>query len=248
MGLMPKKWIKWMAVVLGVAGLLTPLLFDLGWIPQNQSQSVVIFLLGFLVLDGAAARESSQQVEAPELFDNSTDFYDKISGLLRHAKHEYLSIIRPNEISAEHWRSFMSGVRAAFEKEKQLHFSVILAGTPEELNEEAFQRRMAIERDVSLEGRYHYRFIDLPVTFGCVVIDNTHWAITFPSQSTDRRVNAGILFKNHPDEARLVASFIRHQWIEQPGVTMSISEAYEKWKTIQATATATEPNCGGSGR
>ena len=123
---------------------------------------------------------------------------------------------------------------------------MIIAGTPEELNDEAFQRRLAFERDPSLEGRYRYRVIDLPVTFGCVVIDQTHWALNFPSQSTDRRVHAGILFKDHPNEARLIASFVRHQWLEQPRVTMSLTEAYERWKIIQAAGLSTKPTAAGA--
>jgi hypothetical protein len=36
----------------------------------------------------------------------------------------------------------------------------------------------------------------------------------------------------------MVSSFIRHQWLQRPGVTMSLSEAYEQWK---AAASAPKP-------
>jgi hypothetical protein len=45
-----------------------------------------------------------------------------------------------------------------------------------------------------------------------------------------RRLTTAIVFKNHPEGARLVASFIRLEWLERPGATMSLSEAYEKWE------------------
>jgi hypothetical protein len=38
MGALPRRWIKWIAVILGVAGMLTPALIELGWIPENQAQ------------------------------------------------------------------------------------------------------------------------------------------------------------------------------------------------------------------
>jgi hypothetical protein len=40
MGALPRRWIKWIAVILGVAGMLTPALIELGWIPENQGQKV----------------------------------------------------------------------------------------------------------------------------------------------------------------------------------------------------------------
>ncbi|MGH7879571.1 MAG: hypothetical protein ACREQD_08755, partial [Candidatus Binataceae bacterium] len=59
-----------------------------------------------------------------------------------------------------------------------------------------------------------------------------HWSIDFPPNPADPR-GAALIFRNHPEGARLIASFIRHQWLERPGVTMSLSEAYEKWKALQ---------------
>lgn len=236
MNVLPRRWLKWIAVLLGLAGILTPALIELGWIPERQALNAIVFLLGFLVLDGAASRESSEQVEAPELFDNPADFYHAINGLLPRTKHEYISIVRANEIMAGQMDTFREAAAAAIRKEKQLHLYTIVAATPVELTEESFQRRFEVERDPSFEGRWHYRVIDLAITFGCIVFDQEHWTISFPSPSTGR-VNAAIFFRNHPEEARLVAGFIRRQWLEQPGVTMSLSEAYEKWK-VRETSTA----------
>jgi hypothetical protein len=112
MGALPRKWIKWVGVLLGVVGMLTPALLELGWIP--------------------------------------------------------------------------------------------------------FQRRLTAERDPSYEGRMHFRFIESPVT-------------------SDIRGGA-IVFGEDPQGARLVSSFIRHQWLEQPDVTMSLSEACERCKAIKGTA------------
>ena len=64
MGVLPRKWIRWIGIVLGVVAMLTPALLDLGWIPQTQALNAVIFLLGFLVLE-AVTGEPSEQVEAP---------------------------------------------------------------------------------------------------------------------------------------------------------------------------------------
>jgi hypothetical protein len=36
MGALPRKWIKWIAMLLGVAGMLTPALLELGWIPTSS--------------------------------------------------------------------------------------------------------------------------------------------------------------------------------------------------------------------
>src|SRR5579863_4442087 len=121
MGILPRHWLKWIAILLGVAGILTPALIELGWIPEKQALNAIVFLLGFLVLDGAAARESSEQVEAPELFDNPTDYYHAISGLLPRIRHEYISIVRVNEIMADQTQAFMSTALVAIQKEKQLH-------------------------------------------------------------------------------------------------------------------------------
>ncbi len=100
-----------------------------------------------------------------------------------------------------------------------------------QVREEAFQRCLIAERDPSLEGRMHFRFIDAPVTFGCVVFDQKHWVIDFPPNPADLRSGA-VLFRGHPEGAHMLASFIHHQWLAQLGVTTSLSEAFEKWKTI----------------
>ena len=62
--------------------------------------------------------------------------------------------------------------------------------------------------------------------------DQKYWSIDFAPNPADPK-GAGIVFRNHPEGARLVASFIRHEWLERPGATMSLSEAYEKWKAAQ---------------
>jgi len=106
------------AILLGTAGILTPALIELGWIPEKQTLNAIVFLLGFLVLDGAAATVSNEQVEAPELFDNPADYYHAISGLLPRTRHEYISIVRVNEImaasSARRTRSRAAHVRSSW--------------------------------------------------------------------------------------------------------------------------------------
>ncbi len=37
MGALLMKWVKWIAVVLGAAGMLTPALLELGWIPREHA-------------------------------------------------------------------------------------------------------------------------------------------------------------------------------------------------------------------
>jgi hypothetical protein len=234
MGALPKKWLKWIALLLGVAGMLTPALLGLGWIPQNQALNAAIFLLGFIVFDGAA-RGSEELAQAPELLTSSESYYHELSGFFPETKHEALGISRGDDILTEEQKPYLRKLLSALRSEKQLHVYPIVAGRVSELSEESFQRRFALERDPSLEGRMHYRVVDSLVSFGCQVFDQKHWTIDFPPNPADVK-GAGIVFKNHPEGARLVASFIRHQWLERPGVTMSLSEAYEKWKALQNSA------------
>ncbi len=231
MGALPAKWFKWIAVLLGAAGMLTPALIELGWIPETQALKAVIFLLGFIVLEGAT-RESNEPSRVPELLTRSEDYYHTMNGLLPEAKHEILSVVRGDQVLADVARPYVRKALSTLRSEKRLHAYTIVAGRVSELPEQSFEQRLAIERDPSLEGRWHYRVMDSPVTFGCVVFDQRHWAIDFPPNPFEPG-GAAIVFKNDSEGAHLVASFIRHQWLERPGVTMSLSEAYEKWKTAQ---------------
>ncbi len=66
----------------GVAGKLTPALLELGWIPRDQGLEALIFLSGFMVLDGAG-RESSEAGPAPGLITSSEHHYNAASGVPR---------------------------------------------------------------------------------------------------------------------------------------------------------------------
>jgi hypothetical protein len=79
-------------------------------------------------------------------------------------------------------------------REKRLHMYAVVVGRIGEMSEESFHRLSAIKRDPSLEGRFHYRFVDSPVSFGCQVFDQKHWAIEFPPNPADPK-GAGIVFK-----------------------------------------------------
>jgi hypothetical protein len=238
MGALPRRWIKWIAVILGVAGMLTPALIELGWIPENQGQKAVIFLLGFIVLEGAA-RESDESAQAPELFTTTEGYLHAMGGFLAETKHELLGVVRGHDIVREEVVGYVGKIFSTLRSEKQLHNYTVVVSRIGELSEESFHRRLAIERDPSLEGRFHYRFVDSPVTFGCQVFDQKHWTIDFPPNPADPK-GAAIVFKDHPEGARLVASFIRHEWLERSGATMSLSEAYEKWKATQNSSLSAE--------
>lgn len=231
MNALPRKWMSRVGVLLGVAGMLTSALLELGWLPEAQGLKALIFLMGFMVADGAA-RESSEAAPTPSLLTSSEDFFRSLSGLLSETNHEILAVVRGTDVMREDITSFIRKTQSTIRSKKQLHGYFIVAAPIGQLSEESFQRRSSIERDASLEGRYHYRFVDTAVSFGCFVYDEKHWAIDFPPNPEDPRGGA-ILFENYPQAARLVASFIRHQWLERPGVTMSLGEAYEKWKTFQ---------------
>jgi hypothetical protein len=79
MDALPRRWIKWIAVILGAAGMLTPALIELGWIPEQQALKAVIFLLGFIVLEGAT-RESNESALAPELLTTREDYFHAMGG------------------------------------------------------------------------------------------------------------------------------------------------------------------------
>jgi hypothetical protein len=199
MGVLPKQWIKWVAVLLGVAG------------------------------------ESRESASAPEIFTSSEDGLHTMSSLLRDTNQETLAVVHGNFVMSEGAMAFARESVSRLRVEKQMHGYVIIVARIADLSEESFQRCFAIERDPSLEGRLHYRVIDSAVSFGCNVFDQKHWELDFPPNPAEPK-GAAILFRNHPEGARLIASFIHHQWLEKPGVTMSLSDAYEKWKAIQASA------------
>jgi hypothetical protein len=238
MGALLTKWVKWIAVVMGAAGMLTPALIELGWIPEHQATKAVIFLLGFIVLEGATG-ESKESAPVPELVTSTEDFFHTITGFVSETKHELMNVAHGKDITAPEGDRYLEKGLLTLRRERHLHAYAIIVARIAELSEESFRRRFAIERDPSLEGRIHYRVIDSPISFGCYVFDQRHWAIDFPPNPADP-LGAAIVFRNHPEGARLVASFIRHQWLERPGVTMSLSEAYETWKAAQNSSPRSE--------
>ena len=126
MGALLTKWVKWIAVVLGAAGMLTPALIELGWIPEQQAMKAVIFLLGFIVLEGAAG-ESKESAQAPELF-RTRDYLHAATGFLTETKHEILSISRGHEIMAEEVARFVGKMSSTLRSEKQLHaYTIVVA-------------------------------------------------------------------------------------------------------------------------
>jgi hypothetical protein len=237
---LPKKWIKWIAVLLGVVGMLTPALLELGWIPREHAIEAVIFLLGFIVLDGAVAKESKELSHAPLLITNSEDYYHVVTGLMNESKHEVLMVVRGEEILVQQAQPFIQRTRSTAEREKQLHIYIIVASHLGEIKEEeAFQNRLAAQNDPAFHGRMHFRFTESAVTFGCLVFDQKHWVIDFPPNPADIRGGA-MVFRDDPEGARLVSSFIHHQWLERSGFTMSLSEAYEKWKALKSSPAGVE--------
>jgi hypothetical protein len=198
MGVLPAKWLKWIAVMLGAAGMLTPALIELGWIPEHQAMKAVIFLLGFIVLEEGATRESNESPQAPELFTTTEGYLHAMGGFLAETKHELLGVVRGHDILTEEVGHYVGKILSTLRSEKQLHNYTVVVSRIGELSEESFHRRLAIERDPSLEGRFHYRFVDSPVSFGCQVFDQKHWTIDFPPNPADPK-GAAIVFKDHPD-------------------------------------------------
>jgi hypothetical protein len=196
----------------------------------------VIFLLGFLVIE-AVTSESKGSIERFELFTDTEEFYSQQVRFVARAKHDIITVVHGNDIVSEAVHRFVTKIASAVRNTKQLHVYAIVAAPIGELSEESFNRRFALARDPSIEGRWHYYFMNVPVSFGCEVFDQTHWSLDFPPNPADPR-GAAILFKDDPDGARLVTSFIRHQWLEVPGITMSLSEAYEMWKALQSSTQA----------
>jgi hypothetical protein len=240
MSVVPRKWLKWVALATGIAGIVALILLELGWLPAEQAQNAVIFLLSFIILDGVASKESSESSPAPQLFTNSDDVLHEMASVLPDTKHETFAVVHGNFIMSESAVAFAMKNSARLRSEKQMHSYAIVVSRIADLRKESFERRFELERDASLEGRFHYYFIDAPFGFGCNVFDQKHWEIDFPPTSSEPKGSA-IFFKDYPEGARLIASFIRHQWLERPGVTMSLSEAYEKWKAIQGEAMTSEP-------
>ena len=235
MGVLKKTWLKWVGVATGVAGLLALTLLELGWLPAGQASNTIIFLLSFVILDGVASRESSDSVPAPQVFTNSDDVLHAMTTVLPDTEHETFAVVHGNFIMSEGARAFARKNSDRLRSEKQMHTYVVVVSPIADLSKESFELRFELERDPSLEGRQQYYFIDAPVSFGCNVFDQKHWEIDFPPTRSEPK-GAAIFFKDHPEGARFVSSFIRHQWLERPGVTMSLSEAYEKWKALNILA------------
>jgi hypothetical protein len=154
MSSLSRKWIKWIAVLLGVAGMLTPALLELGWIPENQASKAIIFLLGFIVLEGATSEASDSSV-IRELLTDTDDVYDANIGFMTEMKHEYLSIVHGHDVLQDLATTYVRKMLATVKSEKQLHAYVIVAAPIGQLSEESFRRRLELERDVSLQGRFH---------------------------------------------------------------------------------------------
>jgi hypothetical protein len=245
MGVVPRKWLKWVALATGIAGIVALILLELGWLPAEQAHNAVIFLLSFIILDGVASKASSESSTAPQRFANSEDVLHAMATVLPDTKHETFAVTQGDFIMSEVGMAFARRNLARLRSEKQMHAYVVVVSRIADLTKESFERRFEIQRDASLEGRFHYSFIDAPVTFSCNVFDQKHWEIDFPPTSSAPK-GAAIFFKDDPEGARLIASFIRHQWLEKPGITISLSEAYEKWKAIQAEAKSTEPTAAGA--
>jgi hypothetical protein len=96
------RWITWIPIILGAAGLLTPILLELGWVLERQAINAVITLLGFLVLD-SGLRELRGSTGAPELVHSTEDFLAEVTGFTRSAEREMLvieDIIAPVELGA----------------------------------------------------------------------------------------------------------------------------------------------------
>src|SRR5262249_23217039 len=85
------KWGTWIPIVLGAAGLLTPILLQLGWVPERQALNAVITLLGFLVLD-SGLRELRGSTGAPELVESTEEFLSVATRLVRSTEREVLLI------------------------------------------------------------------------------------------------------------------------------------------------------------
>jgi hypothetical protein len=164
---------------------------------------------------------------------SSEDYYHAVTAFMSESKHEVLMVVRGDEILVEQAQLFVQRTRSTLLREKQLHIYIVVASHLGEIKEEAFQRRLAAESDPSFEGRMHFRFTESPVTFGCLVFDQKYWVIDFPPNPADIRGGA-ILLRDNPEGARLVSSFIHHQWLERSSFTISLGEAYEKWKAAQA--------------
>src|SRR5579863_4488642 len=106
MGTLTRRWIRRVSVILGIAGMLTPALIDLGWIPQTQAMSAVLFLLGLLVVNGATA-ETDENSVVPKLFEHSEDSYDALIPMIGDTRHEYFSVVHGHEVLLDAAASFV---------------------------------------------------------------------------------------------------------------------------------------------
>jgi hypothetical protein len=76
--------------------------------------------------------------------------------LLAETKHKSMAIVGGNVVLADQGARFLSKFASIVRSEKQLHAYVIVAARIGESSEESFQRCFAIERDTSLQGRFHF--------------------------------------------------------------------------------------------
>jgi hypothetical protein len=230
-----RNWIRWIPVILGAAAMLTPALLELGWVPEYQASKAIIFILGFIVLEGGL-RELREPAAAPELVHSTEDFVRAVTAFSRNAEREVLIIedaLGPmSHPMAEAYVRYPDAVTRRVRENKLLHAYVIIVARPDEVSEEAFQWILGLERDASLEGRVHFRYLEAPVSFHLSVFDQRHWVISFAPNPNDPR-GAALIFRDHEEGARRVADFVRHRWLEAPGVTISLTEAYDKWKARQ---------------
>jgi hypothetical protein len=233
------KLLRWIPVVLGAAGLITPILLELGWVPERHATDAIITLLGFLVLD-SGLRELRGSTVTPEAVHGTEDFISIGTGFARSAEREMLIIeemITPVEFGelSQAYRRYPDAVARRVRENKLIHVYVIVIGQLHKATERAFEFSMGLERDASLEGRIHVRYVESPISFSVSVFDQRHWVISFAPNPNDPR-GAALVFRDNEEGARRVAEFIRHRWWEDPSVSMSLTEAYEKWKLYQQTA------------
>ncbi len=234
---MSLRRITWIPIILGAAGLLTPILLELGWVPERQAMNAVITLLGFLVLD-SGLRELRGSTGAPELVQSTEDFLSVVTSFTRSAEREIFvieDIIAPVELGAlsEAFLRWPTATVRRVRENKLLHVYVIVIGQLHKATERSFEWILGLERDGSaLEGRLRIRYVESPISFSVSVFDQRHWVISFAPNPSDPR-GAALVFRDNEEGARRMADFVRHRWWEAPSVSMSLSEAYEKWKSTQ---------------
>ncbi len=92
----------------------------LGWIPEHQASKAVIFLLSFLVLDGAA-NEARESGTVPELMTSTEKYFHSLGSLVGRVEHELLSVVHGEDVTREELTMFLSRLFSRVRSEKQLH-------------------------------------------------------------------------------------------------------------------------------